>query len=228
MNNTPQVASERIIQQWKVFLIHTSSKCLISSILSKFWWYVFYRQHKPPSSPEQRIFPLLFIATIRQIFCLSPLLLMLIWWCLSFLREYRLITPIFLWDYSHIVPLNQIKVTSETWTSIIPFSGFRSWWCNIRPSLRCPCTVDWQFSRPARLRFPSGASRPNENIRTHRTRVETISVGLPGRRSLSSRVSPSRSFLGSLLRSACYAAYFFKSLFCSLIYLCGAYSTLMW
>ena len=31
---------------------------------------------KPPSSPEQRIFPLIFIATIWQIFCLSPLLLM--------------------------------------------------------------------------------------------------------------------------------------------------------
>ena len=37
------------------------------------------RQHKPPSSPEQRIFPLIFIATIRQIFGLLPLLLMCIW-----------------------------------------------------------------------------------------------------------------------------------------------------
>ena len=37
----------------------------------------------------------------------------------SFHREYRLNTPTFLWDYSHIVPLNQIEVTSETWTSIV-------------------------------------------------------------------------------------------------------------
>ena len=44
-------------------------------------------------------------------------------WCVSdvnsFHREYRLNTPTFLWDYSHIVPLNQIEVTSETWTSIV-------------------------------------------------------------------------------------------------------------
>ena len=32
---------------------------------------------------------------------------------------YRLNTPTFLLDYSHIVPLNQIEVTSETWTSIV-------------------------------------------------------------------------------------------------------------
>ena len=61
------------------FQIHAPGKCFISSIMSKFWWYTFHRQHKPPSSPEQRIFPLIFIATIRQIFCLSPLLLMRIW-----------------------------------------------------------------------------------------------------------------------------------------------------
>ena len=45
------------------------------------------------------------------------------WQCVSdvnsFHREYRLNTPTFLWDYSHIVPLNQIEVTSETWTSIV-------------------------------------------------------------------------------------------------------------
>ena len=61
------------------FQIHAPGKCFISSIMSKFSWYTFHRQHKPPSSPEQRIFPLIFIATIRQIFCLSPLLLMRIW-----------------------------------------------------------------------------------------------------------------------------------------------------
>ena len=46
---------------------------------------------------------------------------------------------------------------------------------NIRPSLRCPCTIDWQFSRPARLIFPSGTSRPIGNIHTHRMRVERFS-----------------------------------------------------
>ena len=111
------------------FQIHAPGKCFISSIMSKFWWYAFHRQHKPPSSPEQKIFPLILIATTQQIFCLSPLLLM---------REYRLNSPTFLWSYSNVVPLNQTEVTSETWTSIIPFSGFRRLWCNIRPSLRCP------------------------------------------------------------------------------------------
>ena len=47
--------------------------------------------------------------------------------------EYRQNIPTFLWDYSHIVPLNQIEVTSEPWTSnsTILLSGFRSWLCNI-------------------------------------------------------------------------------------------------
>ena len=52
---------------------------------------------------------------------------------------------------------------------------------------------DWQFSRPARLIFPSGASRPIGNIRTHRVRVETIFGGLPCRRSLTPRVSQTRA-----------------------------------
>ena len=58
--------------------------------------------------------------------------------------------------------------------------------------MRCPCTIDWQFSRPAQLIFPSGASLPIGNIRTHRVRVEMIFGGLPCRRSLTPRVSPSR------------------------------------
>ncbi len=41
--------------------------------------------------------------------------------------------------------------------------------------------------------FPSGASRPIGNIRTHRIRVETIFGGLPCRRSVTPRVSPSRA-----------------------------------
>ena len=63
----------------------------------------------------------------------------------------------------------------------------------IRSSLRCPCTIDWQFSRLARLIFPSGPSRPIGNIRTHRVRVETIFGGLPCRRSITPCVSPSRA-----------------------------------
>ena len=137
--------------------------------------------------------PLIFIATIRQIFCLSPLLLMRIW-CQFFpswipfehsnfslrLQPHSPIKP----DWSDLRDLN---------FDCIQFSGFRTQWCNARSSLRCPCTIDWQFSRPARLIFPSGASRPIGNIRTHRMRVETIFGGLPCRRSLTPRVSPSRA-----------------------------------
>ena len=72
-----RTANNTIVKRF--FQIYAPGKCFISSIMSKFWWYAFHRQHKPPSSPEQRIFPLIFIATIRQIFCLSPLLLMRIW-----------------------------------------------------------------------------------------------------------------------------------------------------
>ena len=75
----------------------------------------------------------------------------------------------------------------------------------LRPRiLRVLLTLYWQFSRPARLIFPSGESRPIRNIRTHRMRVETIFVGLPGRRSLSPRVSSSRTLL---LSCAGYAGY---------------------
>ena len=82
----------------------------------------------------------------------------------------------------------------------IQFSGFRTQWCNARSSLRCPCTIDWQFSRPARLIFRSGAFRPIGNIRTHRVRVETIFGGLPCRRSLTPCVSPSRAPVLSFAR----------------------------
>ena len=129
-------------------------------------------------------------------------------WCVSdvnsFHREYRLNTPTFLWDHSHIVPLNQIEVTSETWTSIVHNLVVSTQWCNARSSLRCPCTIDWQFSRPARLIFPSGASRPIGNIRTLRVRVETIFGGLPCRHSLT---PCARSLFRPLLPSACYAGY---------------------
>ena len=150
--------------------------------MSKFWWYAFHRQHKPPSSPEQRIFPLIFTATIRQIFCLSPLLLMRIW--------YQFFPSWIPFEHSNfslrLQPHSPIK---PDWSDLrdlnfdcIQFSGFRTQWCNARSSLRCPCTIDWQFSRPARLIFPSGASRPIGNICTHLVRVETIFGGLPCRR----------------------------------------------
>ena len=117
------------------FQIHAPGKCFISSIMSKLWWYAFHRQHKPPSSLEQRIFPLIFIVTIRQVFCLSPLPLMRIW-CQFFpswvpfdhsnfslrLRPHSPIKP----DWSDLQTLN---------FHCIQF---------IRSSLRCPFTIDWQ------------------------------------------------------------------------------------
>ena len=192
------------------FQIHAPCKCFNSSVMSKFWGHSFHQQHKPSSSPEQRIFPLILIATIRQIFCLSPLLLMRIWgqffpsW-IPFehsnfslrLRPHSPIKP----DWSDLRDLN---------FDCIQFSGFRSKWCNVRSSKRCPCTIDWPFSRPARLIFPSGASRPTGNIRTHRMRVETIFGGLPCRPlPRPSRVSlaRARSLFRPLLPSTCYAGY---------------------
>ena len=63
-------------------------------------------------------------------------------WCVSdvnsFHREYRLNTPTFLWDYSHIVPLKQIEVTSETWTWIeynLVVSGASGVLCKILTTL---------------------------------------------------------------------------------------------
>ena len=104
------------------FQIHAPGMCFISSIMSKFWWYTFHRQHKPRNSPEQRIFPLTFIATIRLVSIrLSPLLLMRIW-C-QFFQSW---IP---FEHSNFsLRLNQIEVTSETWTSIVSrqFSVFRS------------------------------------------------------------------------------------------------------
>ena len=70
---------------------------------------------------EQRIFPLIFISTIRQMFCLSPLLLMRIW-CE--------IVP--LWKpFEHpnssfrLQADSPIEVTSKISTSIIPYSDVK-------------------------------------------------------------------------------------------------------
>ena len=134
-------------------------------------------------------------------------------WCVSdvnsFHREYHLNTPTFLWDHSHSIK------SHLDWSDLrdlnfdcIQFSGFRTQWCNARSSLRCPCTIDWQFSRPTRLIFPLGASRPIGNIRTHRVRVETIFWGpsvqaLP--HPLRVSLARARSLFCPLLPSACYA-----------------------
>ena len=103
-------------------------------------------------------------------------------------------TPTFLWNYGHIVPLNQIEVTSETWTSIV-YNLVVSGANGVDFHYVVHVLFDWQFSRPARLIFPSGPSRPIGNIRTHRVRVEKIFGGLPCRRSITPCVSPSRAFV---------------------------------
>ena len=158
--------------------------------MSKFWWYTFHRQHKPPSSPEQRIFPLIFIATIRQIFCLSPLLLMRIW-CQFFpswipfehsnfslrLQPHSPIKP----DWSDLRDLN--------FDCIQFLSGFRSLWCNIRSSLRCPCTFDWQLSRA--VTFSLGSLSTNWKYPHSQNASWNDFRGLPCRRSLTPVSSPS-------------------------------------
>ena len=92
---------------------------------------------------EQRIFLLIFISTIRQIVCLSQLLLMRNWcqivpWWILFNRS----------NFSfRLQPHSPIDVTSK-------YILQRR---NIRPSLPCPCTTlndlvfffEWQFSRSA-------------------------------------------------------------------------------
>ena len=170
----------------------------------KFWWYAFYRQHKPPSSPEQRIFPL--ISSLQQFdksfvsrhFCYGVSDVN------SFLRQYRLNSPTLLWDYSHIVPLNQIEVTSETWSSIVynlVVSGAIGVIHKIFTTLSMWLTV---FS-PRTVTFSLG------NIRTHRMQVEPIFRGP----SLQVLPHPSRvsltcacSLFRPLLPSACYTGYF--------------------
>ena len=82
-----------------------SGKCFISSTLSRFWWYA--RSMDNASRQvlfEHIIFPLIFISTIQQIFCLSPLLLC-VFDVKSFLFKYRLNNLTFLLDYRHTVPL---------------------------------------------------------------------------------------------------------------------------
>ena len=100
-------------------------------------------------------------------------------------------------------------MNSKTSTSIIPFSGFRSWWCNIRPSLSCPCTIDGQFSRPEQLLFPLVVSRPTGIIHTQNVSWNDFSG--PSRQVLplpsSVSLSYACSFLRPLLPSSCYTGY---------------------
>ena len=86
---------------------------------------------------EQRMFPLIFISMIQQIFCLSPLLLMGIWcqivplW-IPFAQSYFSL---------RLQPHSGIKlVTSKIWFLIIPFTVV------IRPSLYYMFTNDLMFS----------------------------------------------------------------------------------
>ena len=115
----------------------------------------------------------------------------------SFLRQYRLNSPTLLWDYSHIVPLNQIEVTSETWSSIVynlVVSGAIGVIHKIFTTLSMWLTV---FS-PRTVTFSLG------NIRTHRMQVETIFGGPHCRCSLTRACS----LFHPLLPSACYTGYF--------------------
>ena len=110
--------------------------------------------------------------------------------------------PLF-FEITATVPLNQIEVTSETWTSIIPFSGFRSWWCNIRPSLLW-LTI---FSSSA-VTFSLGSLSTNWKYPHSQNASWNDFCGPSGHAvPLPSRVSLSRdrSFLRPLLPSACYA-----------------------
>ena len=143
------------------FQIHAPGKCFSSSIMSKFWWYTFHRQHKSPSSPEQRIFPLIFIATIRQIFCLSPLLLMHIrcqfspsWIPFEHsnfslrLQPHSPIKP----DWSGIRDLN---------FDCVQFSGFRTQWCNARSSLSLSMYYWLTVFSPRAVNFSLGSLSTN-------------------------------------------------------------------
>ena len=138
-----QMANNTIVKRFFKFMP-------LVSVSFKFWWYVFHWQRKLPSSPEQGIFPLIFIAMIRQIFCLSPLLLMRIW-C-QFFPSWILFDH---FNFSLRLQPQSLNMIKPDWSDLrdlnfdcIQFNGFR--WCNIRSSLRCPCTIDWQFSRPVR------------------------------------------------------------------------------
>ena len=84
------------------------------------------RETSPAAKSEEkrsfrrlRIFPLIFISTIRQIFCLSPLLLMRI--RCQFFPSW---IPFEHFNFCLRLQPHSPEVTSETWTSIIPLSGW--------------------------------------------------------------------------------------------------------
>ena len=108
---------------------------------------------------EQRIFPLIFISRIQQVFCLSPPLLMHIW-CQ--------IAPLWvLFERSicsfKLQPQSPIEVTSKIWTSIVPFSDVtKELHCLVRPLATCvqmiSCFLWLTVFSPTLI--PSGASKP--------------------------------------------------------------------
>ena len=128
----------------------------------------------------------------------------------SFLRQYRLNSPTLLWDYSHTVPLNQIEVTSETWTSIVynlVVSGAIGVIHKIFTTLSMWLTV---FS-PRTVTFSLGSLSTNwkyphsQNASWNNFQGPSLQV-LPH----PSRVSLTRacSLFRPLLPSACYTSYF--------------------
>ena len=77
---------------------------------------------------EQRIFSLIFISTIRQIFCLPPLLLM---------RTWCQIVPLWI-PFEHSNFSFRLKPHSPKILQDLNFD-YNIYWCNIRPSMSCPC-----------------------------------------------------------------------------------------
>ena len=154
---------------------------------------------------EQRMFLLIFIATIQQIFCLSPLLLMCLW-C-QFLPSW--------------IPFEHSNFSLR----LQPHSPITRLKWPPRPELRLhPLVVLVAgsvmvvvhvllidgFLAQCDYFFPSGASQPIGNIHTQRMWVETILIFRgPSRQALSlpSCVPLLRvcSFLHPLLPSACCA-----------------------
>ena len=132
-------------------------------------------------------------------------------WCQFFHREYRLNTPTFLSDYSHIVPLNQIEVTSETRTSIL-YNLVVSWASGVIQDLHyvvyvllinrflASCGNFFPRSIPTNWKYPH-----SQNASWNDYRGPSVQA-LPH----TSRVSlaRARSLFRPLLPSACYAGYF--------------------
>ena len=152
-------------------------------------------------------------------------------WCVSdvnsFHREYRLNTPTFLWDYSHIVPLNQIEVTSETWTLIVynlVFSGANGVMQDLHYVVHV-LLIDSFLARA--VNFSLGSLSTNWKY-PHSQSASWNDFRGPSVQALPHplRVSlaRARSLFRLLLPSACYAGYIYFLLFtnmsCFVLYQC--------